>query len=55
MYTLEQNLAIERTLADYIKNLTERATPVETINLDEYNVYPDDDGYDLPRNPFSKV
>lgn len=57
----------DKTLADYIKRTTElldqdRQKVVVNRNVwndpeltkqDTYNVYPEDDGHDRPRNPYS--
>lgn len=49
---------IEKTLAEYIERtmleigLAERSSEVQ---VQQYEVYPEDDGYDLPRNPYSSV
>ena len=48
-------------LSDYIKRTTEELNkekqksvpPVSQPN--DYEVYPEDDGYDLPKNPYSPV
>lgn len=50
---------MDKTLADYIartmaKMELEKQKPVEN-NENQYLVYPEDDGYDTPKNPFSQV
>jgi hypothetical protein len=49
----------DKTLADYIKrtmgNLQEKTATEQEENPDDYRVYPEDDGTDRPRNPFSRV
>ena len=47
----------EKTLGDYIKQMqdlenTEKKPLEEKPNLDQYLVYPEDDGYDTPKNPY---
>lgn len=52
---------IEKTLAEYIDRatkgieLTKRKQNPQDAQWDQYEVYPEDDGYDLPRNPYSSV
>ena len=48
------------TLADYIKRTMEqlekdKTKPEQPKQEDQYLVYPEDDGYDRPVNPFSQV
>ena len=45
------------TLGDYIRSVAEREKPLEEPkdNPNDYKVYPEDDGYDKPRNPYSSV
>ena len=54
---------MDRFLSDYIKRALKEieaekaqhtATPPVSLPSD-YEVYPEDDGYDLPRNPYSRV
>ena len=50
---------MDKTLADYIartmaKLELEKQKPVEN-NENQYPVYPEDDGYDTPKNPYSPV
>lgn len=51
----------DQTLNDYIKRTMENLekenkTPQENKKeQDQYLVYPEDDGYDRPRNPYSIV
>lgn len=52
---------IEKTLAEYIeRTLKELAAAKQTANpqdiqWNQYEVYPEDNGYDLPKNPYSPV
>lgn len=54
---------MDKTLADYItrtmaKLELEKQVPkiVEPqVNPNDYPVYPEDDGYDTPKNPYSSV
>jgi hypothetical protein len=47
---------MDKTLADYIKRVTEReALPLPLPPDNNYPVYPEDDGYDTPKNPYSPV
>jgi hypothetical protein len=45
------------TLGDYIRSIAEKDQPLQEpeINTNDYKVYPEDDGYDKPRNPYSSV
>lgn len=45
------------TLGDYIRSVAEKEKPLteSTDNLNDYPVYPNDDGYDTPKNPYSPV
>lgn len=45
------------TLGDYIRSVAEKENSLKelTDNLNDYKVYPEDDGYDTPRNPYSSV
>lgn len=47
---------MDKTLADYIKRtmdrLEENKQPVQP-EPEQYLVYPEEDGYDRPRNPYS--
>lgn len=48
-------------LADYIKRTMERLEPTKPApippvsNPNDYEVYPEDDGRDTPKNPYSRV
>ena len=61
--TAKQNKAgannMDKTLADYIKRISEQEKkqpePAPKSEDNDYKVYPEDDGYDRPRNPFSSV
>lgn len=44
---------IERTMKDLEKD--KNKTPLQDKQEDQYLVYPEDDGYDRPRNPYSIV
>ncbi len=50
---------MDKTLSDYINRTMEKLkdqTPKEiqpNNDKDNYDVYPEDDGYDRPRNPYS--
>jgi hypothetical protein len=39
----------------YVSKTLIDPVPEPIINPDKYLVYPEDDGYDRPRNPFSTV
>ena len=39
----------------YVGEVREDSIPEPTVNPDKYLVYPEDDGYDRYRNPFSTV
>ena len=50
---------MDKTLADYISRAMaklelEKQKPAEN-NENQYPVYPEDDGYDTPKNPYSPV
>jgi len=50
---------MDKTLADYISRAMaklelEKQKPAEN-NDNQYPVYPEDDGYDTPKNPYSQV
>jgi hypothetical protein len=50
---------MDKTLADYISRTMaklelEKQKPVEN-NDNQYPVYPEDDGYDTTKNPYSQV
>jgi len=52
----EQNVAQTPTTTKfYVGEIRENAIPEPTVNPDKYLVYPEDDGYDRYRNPFSTV
>jgi hypothetical protein len=44
-----------QTTEFYVGQSREDAIPEPTANPDKYLVYPEDDGYDRYRNPFSTV
>ncbi len=46
---------MDKTLADYIKRIQEQDTKPkeETPVENNYEVFPEEDGYDRPRNPYS--
>lgn len=49
---------IEKTLAEYIERTMieiELAKRSSEVQVQQYEVYPEDDGYDLPRNPYAPV
>ena len=52
---------IEQTLAEYIERvmkeieISKRKQSPQDNQCDRYEVYPEDDGYDLPRNPYAPV
>lgn len=45
------------TLGDYIRSVSEKEqSRIEPqVNTNDYKVYPEDDGYDTPKNPYSPV
>jgi len=50
---------MDKTLADYITRTmarleAEKQKPKENTD-NQYPVYPEDDGYDTPKNPYSQV
>jgi hypothetical protein len=52
----EQNAApTQLTTKFYVGEVREDSIPEPTVNPDKYLVYPEDDGYDRYRNPFSTV
>ncbi len=46
---------MDKTLADYIKRVQQQTEPVKEDKPVEnnYEVLPEEDGYDRPRNPYS--
>jgi hypothetical protein len=49
-------MILDKTLADYIKRAQEelkRDTTPTPPKEEQYQVLPEDNGYDIPRNPFS--
>ena len=54
---------MDQFLSDYIKRALKeieaeksQRTPIAPVSHpNDYEVYPEDDGYDLPRNPYSRV
>ncbi len=42
------------TLGDYIRSVAEKEKRQQEpkVDLNNYPIYPEDDGYDLPRNPY---
>ena len=52
---------MDKFLSDYIKRtlkeieLAKQKPDPQDIQWNQYEVYPEDDGYDLPRNPYSPV
>ena len=45
------------TLGDYIRSVSEKeqSRTESQVNINDYKVYPEDDGYDIPKNPYSPV
>jgi hypothetical protein len=45
------------TLGDYIRSVAEKEKRQQEpdVNINDYKVYPEDDGYDTPKNPYSPV
>ena len=50
-----QVISQDKTLADYIKRVIGEQPIPPVSNPNDYEVYPDDDGTDSPRNPYSRV
>lgn len=46
---------IPKTLAELIAQETSKENLDKPINYYNYKVYPEDDGYDTPKNPFAPV
>lgn len=49
---------IEKTLAEYIERTMleiELAKRSSEVRVQQYEVYPEDNGYDHPKNPYSPV
>lgn len=49
-------LCLEHQIAaHWLKEVSTQMEFVNIMNPNEYPVYPEDDGYDLPKNPYSPV
>jgi hypothetical protein len=50
---------MDQTLQDYINRITQQENKKNSAekenNFNDYKVYPEDDGYDTPKNPYSPV
>jgi hypothetical protein len=51
----EHDVAPTQQTKFYVGQTRGDSIPEPTANPDKYLVYPEDDGYDKPRNPYSTV